>query len=140
MNSITLHASRHLPRSITESATSQASHNMFSIGIGANLANNRLLPPGLEAGAEVSLGPAGEHDDISLVDVGVREGEGQGRGAADHLTLVVVLGAVARALELVLGFVPGHDAAEVGAHGVEAVVLDAAVILDDDVGGVTLCV
>ena len=112
----------------------------FSIGIGANLANYRLLPPGLEAGAEVSLGPAGEHDDISIVDVGVREGEGQGRGAADHLTLVVVLGAVARALELVLGFVPGHDAAEVGAHGVEAVVLDAAVILDDDVGGVTLCV
>lgn len=105
-----------------------------------NLANNRLLPPGLEAGAEVSLGPAGEHDDISIVDVGVREGEGQGRGAADHLTLVVVLGAVARALELVLGFVPGHDAAEVGAHGVEAVVLDGAVILDDDVGGVTLCV
>jgi hypothetical protein len=47
---------------------------------------------------------------------------------------------VARALELVLGLVPGHDAAEVGAHGVEAVVLDGAVILDDDVGGVTLCV
>ena len=101
---------------------------------------NRLLPPGLEAGAEVGLGPAGEHDDISLVDVGVREGEGQGRGAADHLTLVVVLGAVARALELVLSLVPGHDAAEVGAHGVEAVILDGAVILDDDVGGVTLCV
>jgi hypothetical protein len=45
---------------------------------------------------------------------------------------------VARALELVLSLVPGHDAAKVGAHGVEAVVLDGAVILNDDVGGVTL--
>ena len=69
-------------------------------------------------------------------------GEGQGKRSrtANHLPVGVVLGAVARALELVLSLVPGHDAAEVGAHGVEAVVLDGAVILDDDVGGVTLCV
>ena len=112
------------------------SHNVPTVA--ARLLANRLLPPGLEAGAEVGLGPGGEHDDVRLVDVGVREGEGEGRGAADHLTLVVVLGAVARALELVLSLVPGHDAAKVGAHGVEAVVLDGAVILNDDVGGVTL--
>ena len=112
------------------------SHNVPTVA--ARLLAHRLLPPGLEAGAEVGLGPGREHDDVRLVDVGVREGEGEGRGAADHLTLVVVLGAVARALELVLSLVPGHDAAKVGAHGVEAVVLDGAVILDDDVGGVTL--
>jgi len=68
----------------------------------------------------------------------VREREGKRRGAADHLALVVVLGAVARALELVLRLVPGHDAAEVRAHRVDAVVLDGAVILHDDVRGVTL--
>ena len=114
-----------------------SSRTMFPT-VAARLLAHRLLPPGLEAGAEVGLGPGREHDDVRLVDVGVREGEGEGRGAADHLTLVVVLGAVARALELVLSLVPGHDAAKVGAHGVEAVVLDGAVILDDDVGGVTL--
>ena len=74
------------------------SHNVPTVA--ARLLANRLLPPGLEAGAEVGLGPGREHDDVRLVDVGVREGEGEGRGAADHLTLVVVLGAVARALEL----------------------------------------
>lgn len=33
---------------------------------------------------------------------------------------------------------PGDDATQVGAHGVEAVALDAAVLGDDQVGGVTL--
>lgn len=138
--SITLHASRRrldlLPGRAPHKGIIIISHNVPTFA--ARLSANRLLPPGLEAGAEVGLGPGGEHDDVRLVDVGVREGEGEGRGAADHLTLVVVLGAVARALELVLSLVPGHDASEVGAHGVEAVVLDGAVILDDDVGGVTL--
>lgn len=53
-------------------------------------------------------------------------------------TGLVVLGAVAGADELVLGLVPGDDATQVGAHGVEAVVLDALVLLHDQVGGVTL--
>lgn len=67
----------------------------------------------------------------------MREREGKGRGAADDLTLRVVLRSVAGALELVLGGVPGNDAAQVRAHGVEAELLDARV-RDDEVGGVTL--
>mmetsp|Transcript_28493 Transcript_28493/g.70224 ORF Transcript_28493/g.70224 Transcript_28493/m.70224 type:complete len:254 (+) Transcript_28493:229-990(+) len=101
-------------------------------------AAHHLLPPGGDAGAEVRLGPGGEDDGVVGVDLGVRQSQGQRRRPADHLALVVVLGPVARALELVLRLVPGHDAAEVGAHGVQAVVLDGAVVLHDDVRGVTL--
>lgn len=97
-----------------------------------------LLPPGLEPRAEVRFGPGREDHHVGLVDVGVRQREGQGGGAADHLALVVVLRAVARALEFVLCLVPGHDAPEVRAHGVDAVVLNAAVILHHEVRGVTL--
>ena len=68
----------------------------------------------------------------------MREREGQRRGAADHLALVVVLRAVARALELVLRLVPRDDAAEVRADRVEAKVRDGAVVLDDDVRRVAL--
>merc|ERR1719478_1162014 len=62
----------------------------------------------------------------------------QGSGAADNLALEVVLGAVARAHELVLGLVPGDDAAKVGAHGVHTVVSEGAIVLDHEVGGITL--
>ena len=103
-----------------------------------NLASQLLLPPGLEPRAEVRFGPGREDHHVGLVDVGVRQREGQGGGAADHLALVVVLRAVARALEFVLCLVPGHDAPEVRAHGVDAVVLNAAVILHHEVRGVTL--
>ncbi len=59
--------------------------------------------------------------------------------AATHArTGLVVLGAVARAHELVLGLVPGHDAAEVRADGVEAVLLDGLVLLHDQVRRVAL--
>ena len=68
----------------------------------------------------------------------MREREGQRRGAADHLALVVVLRPVARALELVLRLVPRDDAAEVRAVRVEAKVRDGAVVLDDDVRRVAL--
>ena len=54
------------------------------------------------------------------------------------LTGLVVLRAVAWAHELVLGLVPGDDTTQVSAHGVEAVALDGLVLLDDQVGGITL--
>ena len=101
---------------------------------------NHLLPPGGKAGAEVSLGPGGEGDDVGVADGEVSEGEGQRGGTADDLALVVVLGAVARALELVLSLVPGDNAAKVGAHSVEAEIGNGAVGLDDDVSGVTLLI
>merc|ERR1712100_529986 len=138
--SITLHASRRRLDLLPSRAPHKGiiSHNVPTVA--ARLLAHRLLPPGLEAGAEVGLGPGREHDDVRLVDVGVREGEGEGRGAADHLTLVVVLGAVARALELVLSLVPGHDAAKALGEGAVAreVGLEPLLGLDDDVGGVTL--
>lgn len=67
-----------------------------------------------------------------------RQATHQRRGPADDLALVVVLAAVARALELVLSLVPGDDAAQVRAHGVQAVVSQGAVVLHDQVRGVAL--
>jgi len=68
----------------------------------------------------------------------VREREAERRRAADHLTLGVVLRAVARALELVLSLVPGDDATQVRAHRVQTKVSERPILLDDQVSGVTL--
>ena len=67
-------------------------------------------------------------------------GEGQGKRSrtANHLPVGVVLGAVARALELVLGLVPRDDAAQVRAHSVQPEVREGTILLDDQVRGVTL--
>ena len=59
-----------------------------------------------------SVSVQGEKMMVSESLMSACEREGERGGAADHLTLVVVLRAVARALELVLSLVPGHDAAE----------------------------
>mmetsp|Transcript_19267 Transcript_19267/g.53941 ORF Transcript_19267/g.53941 Transcript_19267/m.53941 type:complete len:243 (+) Transcript_19267:380-1108(+) len=99
----------------------------------------KLRPPGLSAGAEVSLSPWREQDDAAVGHVRVGQGQGQGGGATHDLALGVVLGAVAGALELVLGRCPGHDATQVGAHSVDAVRLNAGAVLGGhQVGGVTL--
>lgn len=45
---------------------------------------------------------------------------------------------VARAHELVGGLVPGHDATQVSAHGVDTEGLHLVVVGDDEVGGITL--
>mmetsp|Transcript_89274 Transcript_89274/g.277603 ORF Transcript_89274/g.277603 Transcript_89274/m.277603 type:complete len:263 (+) Transcript_89274:164-952(+) len=92
------------------------------------------VPPRLEACAEVRLRPGRHGDGAGLLDLDVRQGQGQRRGAADNLAVLVVLGAVARADELVRGPDPRHDAAQVRAHGVDAKVLDA-VLGGDEVGG-----
>jgi len=69
----------------------------------------------------------------------VSKSEGERSGATHHLALEVVLGAVARAHELVLGLIPGHDTSKVSAHSVDTIVLDSrVVILDNQVGGITL--
>ena len=62
----------------------------------------------------------------------------QRRRSTDHLALVVVLGSVAGADELVLGAIPRHDAAEVSAHGVDPVGGQRLVLLHHQVRGVTL--
>jgi len=68
----------------------------------------------------------------------VGEGEREGSGTTDLKTVGVVLGTVARALELVLRGYPRHDATKMGADGVEAELLDGVVGLDDEVRRVTL--
>lgn len=70
---------------------------------GGTTTTRRLLPPRGLAGAEVGLGPGAEQHVVGVVHLGVRERERQGGGAADLLAGGVVLAAVARALELVLG-------------------------------------
>ena len=92
-----------------------------------------LVPPALSVGAEVGLGPGGEHDLAVLGHVAVGKGEGKGSGAANDGTGGGVLGSVAGAHELVVGGGPRDDAAKVGADGVEAVGLKGLVILDDKV-------
>lgn len=103
----------------------------------AGAAGGALCPPRGEVSAEVSFSPGGERDNV-LLDVDVREREGQRRRATDDLALGVVLGTVAGALELVLGRDPGNDAAKMGADGVQAEALDLAVGVHDEVRGVTL--
>jgi len=68
----------------------------------------------------------------------VSEGQRERSWTADNLTLVVVLRAVARAHEFILSSVPGHNATQMGADGVDAVLLNGAVSGDNEVGGLTL--
>ena len=56
----------------------------------------------------------------------------------DNLALVVVLGSVARAEELVLGGVPRHDTTKMRADGVDPVGGEGLVGLHDKVGRITL--
>jgi len=95
------------------------------------------LPPRRRVGAEVGLGP-GREDGLAVDIVAVGKRERERRRAADHLAGRVVLGAVARAHVLVLSAVPRHDAAKVGADGVDGVVLERAVLLGDQVVGIAL--
>ena len=62
----------------------------------------------------------------------------EGSRATHNLALVVVLGTVAWAHELVLSRVPGHDAAKMGADSVHTIVGEGAVVLNNEVGGITL--
>mmetsp|Transcript_11791 Transcript_11791/g.25504 ORF Transcript_11791/g.25504 Transcript_11791/m.25504 type:complete len:210 (+) Transcript_11791:609-1238(+) len=70
--------------------------------------------------------------------IAVRERQRKRRRATDNLAGGVVLRAVARADVLKLGAVPRDDAAEVGANGVDGVVLERLVLLHDEVVGVAL--
>merc|ERR1719183_1133910 len=98
----------------------------------------RIRPPKqpLSVGAEVGLGPGGEHDLAVLGHVTVGKGEGKGSGAANDGTGGGVLGSVAGAHELVVGGGPRDDAAKVGADGVEA--LGEGAVTDGLLGKVVL--
>ena len=93
-----------------------------------------LAPPRLIARAEVRLGPSGEHKLVIFRHVSVGQRQGERSRAAHNLAGVVILRTVAGADELVLASVPGHNATQVGANGVEAVVCHTLVIGDDNVG------
>ena len=49
----------------------------------------------------------------------VRPGLASRKSNKPHLAILVVLGAVARAHELIGGLVPGNDAAKMGANGID---------------------
>jgi hypothetical protein len=67
----------------------------------------------------------------------VGKGEGEGGRSTNNLALGVVLGSMARALELVLSSDPRDDAAKMGADGIDSEVLNGTIGTDDEVGGVT---
>ncbi|OUS42331.1 hypothetical protein BE221DRAFT_62951, partial [Ostreococcus tauri] len=97
-----------------------------------------LLPPRLKSRSKILLRPRGEGNRVVAVNDDVRESQGERSRTADHLTVGIVLGAVARALELVLSLVPRDDATQVRAHRVQAEIREGTVRLDDQVRGVTL--
>mmetsp|Transcript_141555 Transcript_141555/g.452572 ORF Transcript_141555/g.452572 Transcript_141555/m.452572 type:complete len:248 (+) Transcript_141555:370-1113(+) len=94
------------------------------------MTSRRSAPPRLQARAEVRLGPRRDQD-VAVRGGDVREGQRERRRAANHLAILVVLGAVAGAAILVHGLVPGHDAAEVRADGADREVLDAVALCDE---------
>ena len=61
------------------------------------------------------------------------KGKGEGCGATDDVAIRGILGAMARAHELVVGSRPRNDATKMGAHSVQAVCLKGLVLLDDEV-------
>mmetsp|Transcript_75762 Transcript_75762/g.181130 ORF Transcript_75762/g.181130 Transcript_75762/m.181130 type:complete len:206 (-) Transcript_75762:103-720(-) len=81
------------------------------------------LPPGVQVGAEVLLGPWGEGQ-LAILGGGVRECQGERGRSSHHLAVLIVLRAVAGAAELVVTLAPGHDAAKVRAHRQKGEVLD----------------
>jgi hypothetical protein len=56
--------------------------SITSLGWIQRLKKSDLLPPRVEAGAEVRLGPGGEGDGVGFADGEVRQRQRQGRGAA----------------------------------------------------------
>lgn len=53
-------------------------------------------------------------------------------------TFGIVLAAMARAHELVLGFVPWHNAAQMSANSIERIIFQLVVIGNNKVSGITL--
>ena len=97
---------------------------------------NGSLPPRVKASAEVLLRPWAQGQ-LAINGGGVSQGQGKWGRAAHHLAVLIVLGAMAWAAELVGGLVPWHDAAKVSAHRQESKVLDV-VRSGDQVVGLTL--
>ena len=100
--------------------------------------NPIFSPPRFKPGTKISFRPRRKQHRVVGINRDVRERKAERRRAADHLTLGVVLRAVARALELVLSLVPGDDATQVRAHRVQTKVRERPILLDDQVSGVTL--
>jgi len=98
----------------------------------------RLVPPALGIGTEIDLGPGGEHDLSVVGNVAVGKSKGKRGGSTNDGAGGGVLRSVARAHELVVGGRPRDDAAKMGAYGVKAVRLKSLVILDDEVGSISL--
>ena len=76
-----------------------------------------LVPPSLGIGTKVKLGPR-QKENISsiLFDIAMGKSEGERGGSTDDDSRGIVLGSVARALELVGGSRPRDNAAKMSAH------------------------
>ena len=66
------------------------------------------------------------------------EGEAQRSWSSNDLAVLVILRAVTRAHELVGSTIPGNDTAEMGTNGVDSEVLELAVLVGDEIVGITL--
>ena len=96
-----------------------------------------LLPPWSKVCTEVSLSPRREGDNV-VVNIAVCKSKGEWGWSTHHLTLVVILRSMAWAHELVFGWIPWHHTSQVGAHGIESILLDLTISGDNQVGGITL--
>mmetsp|Transcript_17756 Transcript_17756/g.28675 ORF Transcript_17756/g.28675 Transcript_17756/m.28675 type:complete len:234 (+) Transcript_17756:218-919(+) len=98
----------------------------------------RLVPPSLSSGTEVILGPRREHDLAIVGNVTVGKSERKRSRSTDNGSIRSVLRSVARAHELVVGRRPWHNASQVSADGIQTVVFEGLVLLDNKVCGISL--
>lgn len=95
------------------------------------------VPPRVSTSTEVLLLPALKDNVVSLIGLNMLQSERKRGRSADDLACRVVLGAMAGAHELVLCLIPRHDATQMGANGVERVVLEVGLVVgDNEVGGI----
>jgi len=96
-----------------------------------------LLPPWSQTGTEVGLGPWREGHHI-VNHVAVSQSQGQRSWSTNHLTLEVVLTSMAWAHELIFSSVPWNDASQMGAHGIQSILLYLSFSSHNEIGGISL--
>lgn len=96
-----------------------------------------LCPPGIFAGSEICFNPWNKHY-LPIINISMNQRQRQRSWSPDNLSLIVVLGSMARADELVLSRVPWHDTTKVGAHSIDPISCKCFILLHNEVRRVTL--
>ena len=95
--------------------------------------SSSLVPPSLLSGTEIFLGPRREKDLSIVGSITVGKSERKRSGSTNNGSIGGVLRSVAWAHELVVGSRPWDNASQVCADGVESIVFQSLVVLNDEV-------